>query len=374
MAIFGSVESARRAGPGSAAGAVLLALLAIAVLVTSATAAGVRLSLTPAVTFSYFVGDCSLYGYATPDEHLRIIVKDKHGQTRTHVDVVASGGGSWTAGCLPTGPLKPGDTLVARDGSTTVRTFHVPKLSFTIDRQANTASGKGPAGSQFQLTIDDCYPGYITCNGEALQQTFPIPVGGAFTTPLDFGYDVNGGDRFGADWTSTQLDTARILRHVPYLQVRVGKSKVTGEGTPGATVHLTLRSGSGQVRGTASAVPDRDGVWSATFKKNGAPVKVRAGDRAGGDYAGDASLPVHAVALTWDGGDNTVSGTCFPSQKYGSYLYDTDGHRDYTVYGYADVAGDWTSYPLDDASTGWVIKAWCQSARGDVIYATRTVP
>ena len=65
--------------------------------------------------------------------------------------------------------------------------------------------------------------------------------------------------------------------------VEVGSSRISGTGPIGGTVAVTVKT-NGAVRGTLKravrmAPTDRAGTFSGTLRKNGAAVKVKAGDR-----------------------------------------------------------------------------------------------
>ena len=155
-------------------------------------------------------------------------------------------------------------------------------------------------------------------------------------------YDVHGGDRVRMIWQDPEGDFIQRVETVWYMQAEAGSSMISGKGRPGKHVHVSAQSATATPRGSGSATTSVPvGSWGLTLRKNGHRAKARVGDLVTGNFASDANLRVRDVSAHVDIAAHTVSGTCFPDDRFGMRTYDPAGDEHSVGYGQAGGDGSW---------------------------------
>ena len=352
-------------------GRVIPVVLATA-LASSAMVGAPAAAVVPVVTFGLSIGSCTVSGEAPPNLAMRLVHQDSSGHRLGRADVQVESDGDWSIACLPGGAIKSGHRLVAKDGAMTLRTLVVPPLSINIDRATDVLRVGGPPSRELHFVLDSCMPGYVACYGRVEDFLLQTDGTGKYQTTLAF--DARGGDRVRLEW-DTSTDYFERRQVVPYLQLERGSSRVKGRARPGTTVHVKLKRSDGTIRGTAADTADPDGgAVSARIRRNGSTVEVGTGNRIKGDHASNGVLDVVATGVTVNLAFDTAQGTCIPDGRYGVRFQNPESTIFLVAYGVLGPAGTFHASDLELVQSGWVVRLWCASPKGDVIYRRSIVP
>jgi hypothetical protein len=326
----------------------------------------------PNVTFSMRMGDCTVAGESDPNIAFRVIVRSKGGDLLLREDIPADGQPGWNAGCLDR-PVAAGQQIEIRQNGGLVRLFIVQPLTIRADRAGDVLSGRGPAGSQVQVTVNACGGVAPACQAvEVLDEAVAVGVDGRWslnTAP----HDLLGGDGLVVAWESTFGDTFFWNQGVPYVEVKAGSATVTGRGPTGTTQRVDVRTAGGVLRGSGSAtITSPFGSWSATVRMGGAKVRVRVDDRVSIVGQDGPALRARAFDLQVLRAQDRATGTCFPDRAVGVRVI-ADGNLAMIASGTAEPDGTWEIDGLDGMQAGWLFQALCANGQGDLVRTVRTI-
>lgn len=261
-------------------------------------------------------------------------------------------------------PVRIGDKVVI--GFQGQRTVTVPKVTLKGNAATDTVSGHLPKPGAAEVEISNAV-GTFSLSG-AGTPTFMTDSNGDFSGTYP---GLSGADRLELRWFNVTLDSFTVEIAMTAIQTRVGSSAATLFGRSGATVKAVLLAPNGTQRGTATAtLPKTFIATPATFRKNGAPVKVKAGDRVRIGTTTGLTLRTPDLVVT----ATSATATCFPDQDWvigtvfgaGAFSYLDDG----TAGGAGAVAASWAS----PVSSGTKIRLQCENAKGWTQEMVATVP
>lgn len=283
----------------------------------AAMAAPVAVEAAAPISVQVLVGDTCVSGTGGANRSVSAALKTAAGHGRDSFTTTSDADGQWF-GCfslfLPSTTINGGDILRVTVGGSS-RTIVVPRLTPTIDRVANTISGRTAAREQVSVVVTH-HPTFsqsrsreftfdTTADGQgrwSVNTTGTVNLIGADeVTALTF----NGSDLFGA------------LTGVPYVLVEHANNALTGITNPSVAARFTLRNGDGATKGMGSTgtspYPD---FTAGLFKPNGDAAYPIGGDRLVSNLASDAKLRIPISELRGDGAMDTVSGRCMANAPY----------------------------------------------------------
>lgn len=364
----------RRHGRRGAIAAVVMALLALSIALP-----GPALAATPRVFV--VIGGCGIFTEQLPaNKQIRFTLLRPNG-TQKAARTVNSGGGSVEIDCL--GRFAIGDKLVIRRvNGPVLRTITVPRVTITLNRATNKASGKAPAGRSATLLSGDCEPSDplndAFCGSGEHQKSFTIPANGSWSKSAAApGFDPVGGDAASLFLFSPQGDRFTVSDRANVVEVQLGSARVRGIGKPGATVTVTFKDGS-TVQGTGTAKANGvTGFFSLTVRKNGNAVLPEVDDEVITSVAGDASF-VLTDGLEVDvsqAADDRITGTCFSNGRFEVSMLEDGGL--FRTKGFADANGllDVETFTGSSPITpGLTVQLRCLTPAGDRVLLQAVVP
>lgn len=264
-------------------------------------------------------------------------------------------------------PLKGGDQLVITVG-TQKRVITVPDLRIRADLTTGVVSGRVPAGT---ATADGSVS--LAIGTKTLDDTpFSVPTAsdGTFTST---GHDVSGSDLLYLSWADpVTRDVTELRRRIPAFEVRAGSATVTIVASWGKRLTATLVSPRGAIRGraTGTITPELDAI-RRTFRRDGAPVKVRPGDRV--TLSGSRGrLTVRRPDLV--ASSLGLTATCVSARLWMADTIPPVGPFDHLAAGKVRpegvVIGSW----IDPLPSGARVLLRCEHAKGWVQLMAATVP
>lgn len=338
---------------------------ALAILLTLAVAglapAAPALAGQPGVKLNIEIGDCAYSGDTSgiPDDTLTVVHRSAGGALKAkHTLDVSSAG--FTVEC-PNPKVRTGDRLELRAGvaKTLLRTFTVPDLTITTERAFDRVKGKAPGVTSVSVEVTFCDVASFGCTGLSGE---PVPVNPstrAWTTTTD--ENAKGGSFATVSWVKNGDEVTRTQRFAQLI-VTPGSATVVGTGrTSGIREAVSLRRG--DRIGRANPLTTPNAAFSATLKRNGAPMKVTAGDVVSSTIAGDATLTVFPTSLAQVPGG--VEGTCRKNGTVTVLLKTAEGG---TSFGYQPPVGADGSWAVTTGlPAGGSVEAFCATKAGDVI-------
>jgi hypothetical protein len=324
-------------------------------------------------TFNAQIGGC--FGGKVPVAGATVSVSwhDHSGKLKGSFTAHADSSGFWTppAGTCNRQRVHPLDTLSARMGGSNPmqRTFAVPSLQMTFNRDSNVVAGVGPpnatlqmvvTGDELVITDDVCFTSVTTNSaGQFLLDTEDCRPG----------YDVRGGDSALADWTTAAGDVVSLTVVAPYIQLLQGTATVRGAAGPSAAVAVALRTSAFALRAGLSLEADLHGRWGGHLHTAaGSPVIPGPGNIVQGNWAGFVQFPVSHLSIAFNTATDTVQGTCMKFARYGLEIDQADGTL---VEGRGSTTNSIGDTDLIDTSAihhlvaGDVITLTCERASGD---------
>jgi hypothetical protein len=159
----------------------------------------------------------------------------------------------------------------------------------------------------------------------------------------------------------------------------VGKPTVDVYGPTATMATISLRSASGALRGTARVRPAPGGAsTTGTFRKNGQPVKVKAGDRVTDSQAPGVVLRVLTPDLQLDpSGNGSLTATCFQGADYAVGELFGNGALSFIARGTAHPGGALSVADLVDSGplpSGFRVQLSCETRKGFTQTMTKRVP
>ncbi len=350
-----------------AAGALLTALIMVIALAAPAMAAPRPLTL------DLLMDDGCMLGYAKPGTAVKFTVKDSSGMLKGRDVMLAASDGSWY-GCVDyySDGIDSGDRIKVLDYDTHQQlNYTVPRLTLTVNRVTDVASGKAAAGMKLELEAYD-FSGPLFGH-DPYDEIKHVTANGSGSYSHDFGHegiDLMAGAQL--EVRATGAGGAVTLRRdmvVPGLFLTLGQASFGGYMAPYRHLGITLKLG-GSTVATGDAVGDTSGEFSSKFLK---------ADSESYRVAGGEKLKAPALGISWtvphvDGTANratdVVSGTCFANGVY-VVVAGFDGFD----YGTANSSGHFSvdlSYQLHLHKGDQVLIA-CATNAGDFVEQSLTV-
>lgn len=360
--VFGASRLALRARRARLA--VLLAALALLLSAAPPAMAGVPFR------FNIYIGNCGASGYGPSNDSFTVTLKNAEGRVKGSSPASSDGTGYWnTDNCLGQ-DIEIGDKITADDGSVH-RTFTVPVLSISGDRQTDRVTGYGPHNASLALTLYDC----ITFSCQNVKALGVSTDGtGKFQHDFTPAHDVKGGDYASVYWTSPHNDYVSTYSYFAYLNITLGRSDFWGYTKPNQVSSVSLKNGS-TVKGTAHGVGDpHNGYFSADFRRaNGSPGLPDVGNKVLPSFG--PAFTLANVTAVGHPATEMVTGTCPANRAFEAYAHDptypyradgyayTDGTASPTGHVSANMT---TNYPSFNLMHGDEVVLSCKLGSGDI--------
>ncbi|MCC7018984.1 MAG: hypothetical protein IT332_04480 [Ardenticatenales bacterium] len=199
-------------------------------------------------------------------------------------------------------PIEAGDAVSADLGGWPA-TLTVPRLDLTVDWAHDVVTGTTTPSATLMLAA---WQGDCTAEADSGLQwsdwTGNADKAGRFSAPVP-----DPRRRWGVDRRFAVVVVApgghRVFRPLAEVGItaRPDTADALGVARPGAPLTATLHAQDGRLRAAADGVVTSDGTWTVAFAADGAPVRLRDGDRlsvnAGGSFG---SLVVETLAFDFD--------------------------------------------------------------------------
>lgn len=305
----------------------------------------------PAATIHVTLGSPEVRGSTGSSAHTLTLKQKRNGSVIATKTFTSGSSGFFEVNLKP---VRIGDRFVIQFQGT--RTVTVPRLTLTGNAATDTVSGHLPKPGDAEVEISNAVGGFSLSG--AGTPTFPTDSDGDFSGSYP---GLSGADRLELRWFNGSLDSFTVEIAMTAVQTRVGSTKASLFGRPGATVKAVLLAPNGALRGTATVtLPTTFIAAEGTFRKNGSPVKVKAGDRV--RIGTTTGLTLRTPDLQVVG--TSATATCFPNQDWvigttfggGAFSYLDDGTAD----GSGGVAASWAN-PL---TPGTKVRLMCENAKG----------
>lgn len=220
------------------------------------------------------VGADTIEGVAWGRREVALTVEDEIGQTTAATRLLADGEGYFSvqmAERIAGYQVLAGQTIHVAWEDQAIH-LNVPQLSVRPDPVNNRITGHGPAGTQLSVTVYDTaaarrwwyYPRTDAQGGFEIDLPEHVQL-----SPNDDGsviFETAAGHKIVAEF------------RVPWLELQVGSHRVSGRGTPKASVDLTLEAADGTTKAMGDASVDSRGRFAVELQAKGEPVPVAAGD------------------------------------------------------------------------------------------------
>ena len=333
-------------------------LLGLACLVPAApTLAG-----EPGVSLNMEIGACRYAAETSriPDDTLTVVHRSAGGALKAkHTFDVSIGG--FVVEC-PNPRVRTGDRIELRIGTakTLLRTFTVPALTLTTARAFDRVKGKAPGVTSVSVEVTLCDVAFFGCTGLSAA-TVPVdPSTRAWSYTTD--EDAKGGSYATVRWAKGSDQVYRTQRFAQLI-VTPGSATVRGTGrTDGIRETVSLRRGDRLGSATPRTTPTAG--FSATLKRSGAPMKVKAGDVLSSTIAGDATVTVFPTSLRLVPGG--VEGTCRKNGAVTVMVRNADGAVFFGYQPLVDGSGHWEV--SDTLPIGGTVESFCATKAGDVVW------
>jgi hypothetical protein len=248
-------------------------------------------------------------GRGPVDSAVRVVWKSATGTIKAVVDVATNGWGSWSY-CSATRRLAVGDTIRAKSGQAD-RTFTMPNITLTANRDTNTFRGRGLPNTTSTLWY---HAGIFADFYESVDVTADGAGRWSFTDSE--GESASGGTDAEIYWTTPQGDNLAARLVVPYVHVTIGRP-VVGGGTVGfGTAVVNLRDPlTNDLLGRATAMSDEYGTFGGRFlDSTGDPVNARVGDRVVSPLADSIDWHVPNIEGSANPATDIVEGRCYSTE------------------------------------------------------------
>jgi hypothetical protein len=310
---------------------------------------------------------CGLAGFDAPGTEARVILKRDGAVLKdVTVPVFPKGGyfeAFWECGRQARFSPTIGDRVEASSGdqktAVVLRDLR-PRFNLVQDTLAGTA----PQG-RLEVTIFDCVIG-LDCQGDRFYRFPRIGEDGTWSVDTNQ-FDLRGGDAVELVWSRRNVVYQFVV--APHVIVQHGSPMVTGHGTPGRLVTVTLEAANGTFKAAGSARVDEKGRFRLTLRAGGVEVAPGSGDVIRSNVFKNASIKVLADTLELDAETGEIDVRCRPLAQYLYRLRPGEGSL-YASGGYADREGfiheDRTvlddDLPLAPTAT---VKLWCANGQGN---------
>ena len=316
------------------------------------------------ITYQLTLGDDCFAGSGPVSKLLTFDLRRPNGTLAERVTDRTDSNGRFEA-CFNPNDVLGGWTLVAKRGTTKLRTFQIPNLTVVADRSDDTVKGRAPAGRRVTIEVQDCTTDPATCT-TVVTRKLTASAKGRYATDVTGDLDAVGQDLALVRIKTGAGDTIAQTVAFPYFFVWRSQNLLAVVGKSGRSIVVERLDGpGGTVLGTHTiTIPtNADGLWNLLFD---------AGDRFVADFEADATLDVPDASIEWVQAGDIVQGICLPSRPVVITRY---GGQTWVVQ--ADETG---AYSLDvDANggpadlTGSSIQIRCSTAAGDHMVETKSL-
>ena len=368
-----AVASKSRDSGGRAAGGLRLRIvLATTLMLALLAAPGVAQAGPPAFTFDVTIGSSCARGTGPASSTIELTLLDRDDVVIDTETVTSDGSGNWfTSECFWFN-LHGTDKIRAAVGPSS-RTFQIPDITINVNRVTDVVNGRAPTSGTFHLYTTLCYA-YDCSDGPNVNVN--VASNGTYSRDFTALHNLNGGDRAFGRWTSPSGDEVDSqTRTFSYLSLAIADDNINGEGKPGQTVTVNLKTAGGTLlgSGTDTLAQRRPFISLDLRTSSGLAAYPRTGHKVTSNLTSDANLTVPSITLTMTDAD-TVSGHCFNNGAVYVYLDHYEPSYDWTQ-GYA-TAGSTGNFTLDIADTSnpsfvpgsgdrWEVD--CENAKGDIV-------
>jgi len=340
-----------------------LALAVTSALIGAALLPGPAAAATP-ITFYITVDGTCQAGMGEPEASFNVRLFAPNGDLVEKLTVTSAVSGYWFA-CFDH-PAGPGDKVRATGGGSD-RTVTIPNLTAKGNRVTDKVTGHWIPNTAlnvcivhmttFSLGMFDCVAGASDANG-------------AYSVDFTSTFDVDGGDQAAATYTSGS-DEFHVGFTFPYMVATRNDAYVQGTLNPGQEATITLRSGSGNFRGSMTVENGLYLTFEGFFRNSaGSIVRARAGDRVVGTFAGDATLTIPDITASGVPSTDAVTGHCLPNKPF--KLFATHANYSDSAYreGTTDASGNFTRDLTADMNlvAGDILELTCRYATGDQVH------
>jgi hypothetical protein len=272
-------------------------------------------------------------------------------------------------------PIAAGDRIdITVDESK--RSVTVPRMRIAaIDRGADRVSLAGTAGLKLVVRVHRCALGTALgastdpadC-GLRLTRQRQLGAEGRATLDTTAALDLRGHDLVELVQTGAAGDRFTFRRAVPVLAVRLRSAAIAGVGLPGGSASFRLLTAARVLRATASLPGSTDGA-GGTFRKNGAPILARPGNRIAGSASPnngftDVTITLPAGLSSVDAAGDTVKGTCLAGRPWRVEVGPV------AIAGSAQPNGGFTA-EVPGLDPGDEVTLRCGTAAGDIVIDVR---
>lgn len=352
---------------------------------TACLAASLVLATMPAaaeaayrpIRFTIDLGWWCVAGRATDNAWVKVTWKDGDGQLKQSGGARASGKGYWVFCGDGEERVEVGDIVKAKVG-TRSRRISVPRLNLVIDRDADTVTGKAPAGVTVALDAQKLQLFWTWEEGQEVTKTTADAGGNFFVDYGDPRYlghvlDLRGRDYVLAWFRTAQGDIIYRGQHVPYIALTRGKARFDGVFRPFKKLTVELWRAGAMLDDWNGRADTWDWGWfrGRFADKDGETYRVRAEDRIVATAIGsDADWTVPAVWITGDPVWDTVRGTCDTGsgEQYGVSIRSNSGKLK-RQFGGTTIAGGGVFRTFHksrvDIRSGDVVRLHCRLPSGD---------
>jgi hypothetical protein len=303
----------------------------VGLLLTTALMMPVAVEASAPISLQVLVGDTCVSGTGGANKNVSASLRTASGHGRDSFTTTSDENGQWF-GCfslfLPSSTINGGDLLHVSVGGSS-RTVRVPRLMPTIDRVANTISGRAAADTQVSVNVTH-HPSFTRSRNVSFEAMSDAQgnwsvnttgtvnlIGADEVTALTF----SGSDLFGAQTSA------------PYVLVQHANNAVSGVSNPGVAVSFMLHDGHGAEKGRGNSGTNLYGDFAAGLvDANRDAAYPIGGDSLQSDLASDARLRIPVSELRGTASTDTVSGRCMANAPYllltfnGSYAGRTDAN------------------------------------------------
>jgi hypothetical protein len=270
------------------------------------------------------------------------------------------------AACFNPNYIISGWTLVAKRGTTRLRTFTIPTVTVATDRGDDTVKGRAPAGKRVTVSVRDCTSDPTTCT-TVLARRLTASTKGRYALDVTGDFDAVGQDLAVARIRTGAGDTITRSVPFPYFYAWPSLNLVVVYAKAGSAIGAQQLDGpSGPVAQTATVTigPDGDGLWN---------LLTEPGDRFVVGIEADAILDLPDVSVDWVPATNVTEGVCLPSRPVVITLLSAVG----TWAVDADETGAY-ALDLDDVGgpgslTGLGVQIRCSTVAGDHVFAAKNL-
>ncbi|MFN8622959.1 MAG: hypothetical protein U0869_19650 [Chloroflexota bacterium] len=336
-----------------------------------AASGGSGVAAAPTVSVHGIMGPCRLNGSATANLRFQVSHLSKAGKLKGRYDIKADSGGTWVAPCAKT-TLQSQDTLVFRQRKAgkliakPFRTFKLPTLTVVLDRSAAAVTGIATGVSSVDVYFNTCVPLENDC--VLTLSTTATPDGtGHYVADMPGNLPGNGSATIG--WSKGD-DTLVLDRHVPYVALLLGSSKVKGVAAPGRSVSVEARRG--KVVGSCSGTAGATGRYAGKLLDKSSGYTVAIGDAISTNLAtvpADARFTIPDISIKVT--SNAIGGFCWPTRPARLWSKAPGGGTSSHILS-TDASGAWK---VDETVvSGTTYRIDCVTDGGDVVSIRSVAP